>query len=587
MQKISKMSLTGAHAAARRCIDRKQYKEAEHHILKILRKDINDHAGLALLAEWNAIQGRIKEAIPFYMSAIRENPVEQSYKEKFIELAGSHPVAQYEEITETAILECLKSADVLDCNSMRRLWLSHLRFRPDFEAAYGLRERKRFDPANKGFFESLTNFKPLFSPYFLLGIKAIAPTNVIFEEFITHIRKHLLGDFGLNRKFSAEEGVTLAAALSFYSFHTDYIFDCTEEELEKVAALRAEVEAGGQQNAIALLACYMPLHRLKNRGDIERRFSASPDLADVVKLQISDHIALQEAAARITAITSIDDEVSTKVREQYEEFPYPRWKSVSPANISSGWKRAGCNGQISAALQGKRAKILIAGCGTGREAIMFSIVFPDAEILAVDLSRASLAYATNKAEEYKIRNVTFRHADILRLDVLEQQFDLIVSGGVLHHMKDPMRGWRVLYDRLKPGGLMIIGLYSKYARAGVLQAREVIREKGYAPDVEGMRRFRRDSPRILDPQVHEGLYFYSDYFYMPAYRDLLFHVQEHNYDLLDIKNMLAEMKLSFVDFAIAMPPTPGDGSLESWHAFEQQNPRTFPGMYLFWCRKAA
>ena len=52
-------------------------------------------------------------------------------------------------------------------------------------------------------------------------------------------------------------------------------------------------------------------------------------------------------------------------------------------------------------------------------------------------------------------------ADILNLDQLNQDFDIIESSGVLHHMDEPLIGWKSLTDILKPGGLMNIGLYSE------------------------------------------------------------------------------------------------------------------------------
>ena len=55
-------------------------------------------------------------------------------------------------------------------------------------------------------------------------------------------------------------------------------------------------------------------------------------------------------------------------------------------------------------------------------------------------------------------------ADILGLSQLKQKFDIIESVGVLHHMDEPMAGWRTLTDLLKPSGLMKIGLYSDLAR---------------------------------------------------------------------------------------------------------------------------
>ena len=81
----------------------------------------------------------------------------------------------------------------------------------------------------------------------------------------------------------------------------------------------------------------------------------------------------------------------------------------------------------------------------------------------VDLSLASLAYAQRKSNELSFTNIDYLQADILHLHQLGKEFDIIESVGVLHHMDEPMAGWRVLVDLLKPGGLMKIGLYSEFA----------------------------------------------------------------------------------------------------------------------------
>jgi 2-polyprenyl-3-methyl-5-hydroxy-6-metoxy-1,4-benzoquinol methylase len=64
------------------------------------------------------------------------------------------------------------------------------------------------------------------------------------------------------------------------------------------------------------------------------------------------------------------------------------------------------------------------------------------------------------------------------LDELGGDFDIIESIGVLHHMKEPMAGWRVLTDLLKTGGLMNIGLYSESARRHIVKARDDIALRG-------------------------------------------------------------------------------------------------------------
>lgn len=569
-----------------------------HQLIELVR-DVKDRAALARLTELCAAQGQIRAAVAQCTTAMRTHPEELHHKARFIELAGSMPILRYDEDVEYAVVECLKVADRLDCSKMQVLWTTHLCVTPAFHAAYGLRDRKAFSPANKDVFERLSNFKPLFTPCFLLGVRTIVSYWPLFEEFITHVRRHLLEDYGAGKKFTREETVTLAAALAHYAFNTEYILDCTEEEQKKVDALHASIESGGQAGhdgaAIAIVACYAPLSTLKHAAVIAGAVAELPELADVVKEQVADCHALRGHVSSIATLTPIDDSVSAKVQEQYEEFPYPRWKSFSTTTLLSRWNATGRNAEIEGALLGKRAQILIAGCGTGRETVAYATIFPEADILAVDLSRHSLSYAMKKAAEHGISNVKFRQADILRLDRLGQQFDYIVAAGVLHHMRDPFDGWQVLTSLLKPGALMKIGLYSKIARRAITQAQEVRKRAGYGTDAESMKAFRRHSPRLLSPAVLDDIARCEDYFFLSMYRDLLFHVQEHTFDLLQIDAILTKLKLRFVSFVMSLaqmtayrkqyPDDPTGVNLANWQRFEQENPALFRTLYFFWCRK--
>ena len=83
--------------------------------------------------------------------------------------------------------------------------------------------------------------------------------------------------------------------------------------------------------------------------------------------------------------------------------------------------------------------ILIAGCGTGKH-IFNSQIYNNANILAVDLSKKSLAYAKRKIEEANIDNVELLHSDILELKNYNKRFDVIECMGVIHHMESPIEG---------------------------------------------------------------------------------------------------------------------------------------------------
>src|SRR5205814_5471700 len=111
-------------------------------------------------------------------------------------------------------------------------------------------------------------------------------------------------------------------------------------------------------------------------------------------------------------------------------------------------------------LRPRPVPILIAGCGTGRHPIQVARAYPDVEILAVDLSLASLAYAARMTELLGISNIIYRQADILKLGDLDQRFAVVECSGVLHHLDDPLVGWRVLVKLLESDGLMRISLYS-------------------------------------------------------------------------------------------------------------------------------
>jgi SAM-dependent methyltransferase len=599
MLNAAKASPKALLSAAKDLLDKKQYSTAEFYVLEILRRDINNHEALAALAELHAAQGKIKEAFAYYMFAIRANPASLAYKERFIDLSGNHFMSAYDPLTEQTIVECLKMGEALDCRPLNTLWATHLMANPAFHTAFGLADRKALDPANRAFFEGLTDFKPLFLPCFLLGIRNFSPCSQIFEEFIVHVRRHLLDDIVTDKKkFTEEERLLLATALAHHSLLTDYILDGAEEQ-GKIEALRASIEAGEKAGddapSVALLASYEPLYKLKNAAQLLEKFFSAPEIGDVVKTQIADYNALRETAASITAITPIDSGVSTQVQEQYEEFPYPRWKSLPKTSLLGSWLLH--VEEFAKKFRDKKVKILSAGCGTGKEPLMLAALFPKAEILAVDLSRTSMAYAINKARQYKINNITFRQADILKLDVLNEKFDYIVSGGVLHHLEDPVKGWRVLCGLLKPDGLMTIGLYSKTARRAIMKAQETRRREHYADDAASMKLFRKKSPQLLERAVFSDIIRFTDYYYLSMYRDLLFNVQEHNYTLPEIESILEELKLDFSGFVLdpsvlaaygeEHPDDPEKTNLGHWHRFEQKNPATFDQMYLFWCRKKA
>ena len=312
---------------------------------------------------------------------------------------------------------------------------------------------------------------------------------------------------------------------------------------------------------------------------------------------VEEPLAERVLAENMRVVSHVDDDVSRKVREQYEESPYPRWVQLAIAPKVKSVAEV-CN-EVKLQLHSEDIKsvlspsILIAGCGTGQHSIGTASRFANCKVTAVDLSRASLAYAQRKTSELGITNVKYLQADILNLGELKQEFDMIESSGVLHHMEEPMAGWKVLTDLLKTGGLMNIGLYSALARRHIVKAREDIALRGIGTSESEIRHFRQFLVESHDEQ-HQLLRGSPDFFSLSTLRDLIFHVQEHRFTLLQIQHCLDALGLKFCgfedkDIVKKFKHSFGKDSdacdLSLWHQFEEENPDTFAGMYQFWCQK--
>ena len=293
----------------------------------------------------------------------------------------------------------------------------------------------------------------------------------------------------------------------------------------------------------------------------------------------------------------MSDKVSSKVRQQYEESPYPRWVNeglrLTPVSISEVINEINLKLFSNNIIEVDAPDILVAGCGTGQHSIGTAKRFKGSKVLAIDLSLSSLAYAKRKTDELGIKNIEYMHADILDCTQLNKKFNIIESAGVLHHMDNPMAGWKVLTECLKPGGIMKIGLYSELARQDIVKVRQEIHELPASLSFQEMRRFRRTLMES-DKSHHKFIKNITDFYSLSTLRDLLFHVQEHRFTIPQIKACLAELGLEFCGFeepsiVSHFRQTSKDKDdlydLDKWQAYEEVNPRAFAGMYQFWCQK--
>lgn len=421
------------------------------------------------------------------------------------------------------------------------------------------------------------------------------------ERLLTAARRALLDHHGADPAATANDWLGFAVALARQCFINEYVFDVTADEQRQVAALNdelaAKLAAGAAvaPMAVALSAAYGPLHALSG----SERLAAQPDrepLAALITQQIREPAKEREIRAEIAVLTPITDATSAAVRAQYEENPYPRWSAPvadRPPLALDRYIRARFPAAPYRGIGEGPIDLLVAGCGTGMHAIERVVQFRPRHTLAIDLSLGSLSYATRKSREAGLSAIEFAQADILALGALERRFDLIDASGVLHHMRDPFAGWRVLARLLRPGGLMYVALYSAAARAEIRTMRDVIAAKGFPPTLDGIRKLRRDIISRDPSDPLRRIADFPDFFSASDCRDLLMHVQEHQFDLPEIAAFLDAEGFTLLGletraearYRRRFPDDAAATDLANWARFEADNPATFAEMYQFWIQK--
>ena len=284
----------------------------------------------------------------------------------------------------------------------------------------------------------------------------------------------------------------------------------------------------------------------------------------------------------IVSLSAPESKISKSVAAQYEDNPYPRW--------------TGINVQAAANTSEKPYDHLVAGCGTGYGTCATAMLHPNARIIGVDITLASLSYAKAKAQELGLNNVEFFQADILSLEPLEKTFDVIECSGVLHHMLDPLEGWRSLLTKLKSDGKMSIGLYSELGRADVVAAREFIEQEGFDSTHDSIREARQKIYELPADHPAREVINRRDFYTMSNCRDLVFHVQEHRFTISRLQDSLDQLGLKFDGFdihnapllqqySLQFPDDPQRLNLDNWAVFEEHNPTSFRSMYQLWCSR--
>lgn len=570
----------------------KKFREANEAYLKAISIKPNYADAFCNMGNCLVDEGRLEEASKAYNDAILIKPnYAAAYNNAGIALKGKTFIKSSMHI-QKLIHALLDQKIYVRPEYVSGAAISLLKLELDLHKQL---QRNSFDDLRTSLNEvvSVLNKYPL-----LLTLMSVCPiADPEFEKLFLNLRRALLSLVSIS---PVSVGILkFQNALALQCFTNEYVLDETSDEGKLVDLLDQTIKAAlknGKQprsEIVLALASYRPL----NQFTWHNLLIVKNDIRDVFTRQVEEPNQEVKLKEKLCVLEAISDKVSTKVQQQYEASPYPRWVNLSlrlnPAPIS------GIVDELNLKLFNNKIKdidaptILVAGCGTGQHSIGTAVRFRSSKVLAIDLSLSSLAYAKRKTDELGVQNIEYMQADILDLYELNNQFDIVESCGVLHHMDNPMAGWRALTHCLKPGGLMNIGLYSELARQDIVKAKEEIQKLNIGSTFQEIKRFRRIL-KESDKYHHKSIRNISDFYSLSTIRDLLFHVREHRFTIPQIKNCLQELGLKFCgfeaddiisDFKVVNINIDDIYDLDKWQAYEQANPYAFIGMYRFWCQK--
>lgn len=528
-------------------------------------------------------------------------------KKKLNEIAGLLEIAVQErlyprvdrKLEDKIYADILSEKFLINSNSIFQLITSLINSDEDFKKYWPIiNQLKEFQLQNERQLADFDRIISLLTSYksFLQMLRFSSGNSLAKEKLIKNIRKIYLVNYQ-KIKFNREH-LNMLTAISEHNFLNEFVGSFDHEEKILLENLETNISntkmSNGLLNNISLLIlfCYKDLPF--DRDLIERKKDIN-FLKNIIAIKKSKCLE-EEIKKTIQVKLILNDKISESVQGQYEVNPYPRWEitKISEKRVTLGkWLSS-----YSKKFQEKKfqnithPKILIAGTGTGQQAISTASTIKNAAVDAFDLSKSSLAYAIRKTDEFKINNINFFQADLFNLDFMVDKFDLVQCSGVLHHTSDPLAGLNSLKSKCSENGLIQIGLYSKFARASLNKIRNDIKALNIGKSHNEILEYRNKIIADDDYKNELGVISkWGDFYTTSMFRDLCFHEQEIQFDCMDLKNLIDNAGLKFVCmmlkpnmrrvFETQTGSLAEDASLDDWHEFELKNNLFFAEMYNF------
>ena len=166
-------------------------------------------------------------------------------------------------------------------------------------------------------------------------------------------------------------------------------------------------------------------------------------------------------------------DVTDIVKAFYEKTPFPNYDDLDSRESLARKARRGVFARLLDEQLPRPVRVLEAGCGTGQLSNFLGMGW-DRVVIGADLCLNSLRLAKQFRDRFSVNNVNFVQMNLFRPPFVDDTFDVVVTNGVLHHTADPRGGFEALARKLKPGGVILVGLYNSLGRLPTLWRRRLI-----------------------------------------------------------------------------------------------------------------
>lgn len=145
--------------------------------------------------------------------------------------------------------------------------------------------------------------------------------------------------------------------------------------------------------------------------------------------------------------------------------------------------------QRAIALAPTIAKVLDAGTGTARIPILICQERPQWQITGIDLARSMLEIGLKNIEQAGLQQqIALEAVDAKQMPYQANQFDLVISNSLVHHLPNPLPFLQEIRRVLKPNGAIVIRDLIRPPNEDMMNA--VVKEIGTEYDAHQKQLFR-------------------------------------------------------------------------------------------------